>query len=95
LELANQAIGERNNLINQYRNRLNNLQDERDIIANRLDIAWARFMTERLETRSLRRQRLALRIANRQLQIRLMNPGPIIAPPPPPPQPVEQIWLLL
>src|ERR1044071_6743771 len=94
-ELANQAIGERNNLINQYRNRLNNLQDERDVIANRLDIAWARFMTERLETRSLRRQRLALRIANRQLQIRLMNPGPIIAPPPPLPQPVEQIWLLL
>ena len=96
LEMANRAIGERNTLINQYRNQLNNLQDERDVLANRLDIAWARFMTERLETRSLRRQRLALRIANRQLQIRLMNPGPIIAPPPPPPpQPVEQIWLLL
>ena len=97
LEMANRAIGERDTLINQYRNRLNNLQDERDVIANRLDIAWARFMTERLETRSLRRQRLALRIANRQLQIRLMNPGPIIAPPPPLPipQPVEQIWLLL
>src|ERR1044072_6615162 len=82
LEMANRAIGERDTLINQYRNRLNNLQDERDVIANRLDIAWARFMTERLETRSLRRQRLALRIANRQLQIRLMNPGPIIVPPP-------------
>jgi chromosome segregation ATPase len=93
LEMAERAIGERDTLINQYRNRLNNLQDERDIIADRLDVAWARFMTERLETRSLRRQRLALRIANRQLQIRLMNPGPIIAPPPP--QPVEQIWLLL
>jgi len=95
LEMANRAIGERDVLINQYRNRLNNLQDERDVLVDRLDIAWARFMTERLETRSLRRQRLALRIANRQLQIRLMNPGPIIAPPPPIPQPVEQIWLLL
>src|ERR1043165_7207946 len=94
LEMANRAIGERDTLINQYRNRFNNLQDERDVIANRLDIAWAQFMTERLETRSLRRQRLALRIANRQLQIRLINPGPIIAPPPPL-QPVEQIWLLL
>jgi len=94
LEMANRAIGKRDVLINQYRNRLNNLQDERDVLANRLDIAWARFMTERLETRSLRRQRLALRIANRQFQIRL-NPGPIIAPPPPIPQPVEQIWLLL
>ena len=95
LEMANRAIGERDVLINQYRNRLNNLQDERDVLVDRLNIAWARFMTERLETRSLRRQRLALRIANRQLQIRLMNPGPIIAPPPPIPQPVEQIWLLL
>jgi len=95
LEMANRAIGERDVLINQYRNRLNNLQDERDVLVDRLDIAWARFMTERLETRSLRRQRLALRIANRQLQIRLMNLGPIIAPPPPIPQPVEQIWLLL
>ena len=96
LKMANRAIGKRDVLINQYRNRLNNLQDERDVLANRL-VAWARFMTERLETRSLRRQRLALRIANRQLQIRLMNPGPIIAPPPPLPipQPVEQIWLLL
>ena len=97
LEMANRAIGERDVLINQYRNRLNNLQDERDVLANRLDIAWARFMTERLETRSLRRQRLALRIANRQLQIRLMNPGPIIAPPPPIPQPpLPNIsWLML
>src|SRR5881398_1005423 len=95
LEMANRAIGERDVLINQYRNRLNNLQDERDVLVDRLDIAWARFMTERLETRSFRRQRLALRIANRQLQIRLMNPGPIIAPPPPILQPVEQIWLLL
>ena len=100
LEMAERAIGERDTLINQYRNRLNNLQDERDVIADRLDIAWARFMTERLETRSLRRQRLALRIANRQLQIRLMNPGPIIAPPPPPP-PIQQpplpniSWLML
>ena len=99
LEMANRAIGERDTLINQYRNRLNNLQDERDVIANRLDIAWARFMTERLETRSLRRQRLALRIANRQLQIRLMNPGPIIVPPPLPPiqqPPLPNIsWLML
>ena len=96
LEMAERAIGERDTLINQYRNRLNNLQDERDVLADRLDVAWARFMTERLETRSLRRQRLVLRIANRQLQIRLMNPGPIIPPPPPAiPQPVEQIWLLL
>jgi len=94
LEMAERAIGERDTLINQYRNRLNNLQDERDVLADRLDVAWARFMTERLETRSLRRQRLVLRIANRQLQIRLMNPGPII-PPPPIQQPVEQIWLLL
>src|SRR3989440_251075 len=89
LEMANRVIGERDVLINQYRNRLNNLQDERDVLVDCLDIAWARFMTERLETRSLRRQRLALRIANRQLQIRLMNPGPIIAPPPPIPQPVD------
>src|SRR5947199_3308441 len=66
LEMANRAIGERDVLINQYRNRLNNLQDERDVLVDRLDIAWARFMTERLETRSLRRQRLVLRIANRQ-----------------------------
>ena len=44
-------------------------------------------MTERLETRSLRRQRLVFRIANRQLQIRLMNPGSIIAPPSPIQQP--------
>ena len=95
LEMAERAIGERDTLINQYRNRLNNLQNERDVIADRLDIAWARFMTERLETRSLRRQRLVLRIANRQLQIRLMNPGPIIPPPPQKQQPVEQIWLLL
>ena len=97
LEIANRAIGERDTLINQYRNQLNNLQDERDVIANRLDIAWARFMTERLETRSLRRQRLALRIANRQLQIRLMNPGPIIVPPPPIQQPpLPNIsWLML
>ena len=97
LEMANRAIGERDTLINQYRNRLNNLQDERDVIANRLDIAWARFMTESLETRSLRRQRLALRIANRQLQIKLMNPGPIIPPPPPIQQPpLPNIsWLML
>ena len=53
--MAEQAIGERDTLINQYRNRLNNLQDERDVIADRLDIVWARFMMERLETRSLRR----------------------------------------
>ena len=97
LEMANRAIGERDVLINQYRNRLNNLQDERDVLVDRLNIAWARFMTERLETRSLRRQRLALRIANRQLQIRLMNPGPIIASLPPIPQlPLPNIsWLML
>ena len=86
-------------MINQYRNRLNNLQDERDVLVDRLDIAWAQFMTERLETRSLRRQRLALRIANRQLQIRLMNLGPIIAPPSPLPiqqPPLPNIsWLML
>ena len=98
LEMAERAIGERDTLINQYRNQLNNLQNERDVIADRLDVAWARFMTERLETRSLRRQRLVLRIANRQLQIRLMNPGPII---PPPPLPIQQpplptiSWLML
>src|SRR5204862_7954534 len=74
LKMANRAIGKRDVLINQYRNRLNNLQDERNVLVDRLDIAWARFMTERLETRSLRRQRLALRIANRQLQIRLWVP---------------------
>ena len=96
-EMANRAIGERDTLINQYRNQLNNLQDERDVVVARLDIAWARFITERLETRSLRRQRLALRIANRQLQIKLMNPGSIIAPPPPIPQPpLPNIsWLML
>ena len=97
LEMAERAIGERDVLINQYRNRLNNLQNERNVIADRLDIAWARFMTERLETRSLRRQRLALRIANKQLQIRLMNLGPIIPPPPPiqqPPLPTIS-WLML
>ena len=97
LEMAERAIGERDTLINQYRNRLNNLQDERDVLADRLDVAWARFMTERLETRSLRRQRLVLRIANRQLQIRLMNPGPIIPLPPPIQQPpLPNIsWLML
>ena len=65
--MANRAIGKKNILINQYKNQLNDLQDERDVLANRLDIAWAQFMIERLETRSLRRQRLVLRIANRQL----------------------------
>ena len=83
LEMANQAISERDILINQYRNWL-------DVLADRLDIAQARLMTERLETRSLRRQRLALRIANRQLQIRLMNPGPIIVSQPPLP---NILWL--
>ena len=48
LEMANQAISERDILINQYRNWL-------DVLADRLDIAYARFMTERLKTRSLRR----------------------------------------
>src|ERR1044072_183326 len=71
LEMANRAIGERDILINKYRNWL-------DVLADRLDIAQAWFMTERLETRSLRRQRLALKIANKQFQIRLMNPGSII-----------------
>ena len=85
LEIANQAISERDILINQYRNWL-------DVLADRLDITQARFMTERLETRSLRRQRLALRIVNRQLQIRLMNLDPIIAPQPPLP---NISWLML
>src|ERR1044072_6147837 len=92
LKIANQAISERDILINQYRNWL-------DVLADRLDIAQTRFMTERLEIRSLRRQRLSLRIANRQLQIRLINPGPIIAPPPLPPiqqPPLPNIsWLML
>ena len=81
LERAGQALAERDTLINNYQIRLENCRTERGIIENR-------YLREQLITRSLTRQRLALRIANRQLQIRLMNPPPAI-------QPVEQIWLLL
>jgi len=88
LEQANHGIAERDILINRYRNTLLMLRDERDV-------ALARYMTERLETRSLTRQRLALRIANRQLQIRLMNP-PVVIPPPIPQPPLPNIsWLML
>jgi chromosome segregation ATPase len=86
LDRARVDIDERDVLINRYRIALNDCQDEKDV-------AWARYMTEQLRTRSLIRQRLALKIANRQLQIRLMNPPVVI--PPPIPQPVNQIWLLL
>jgi len=88
LEQANHVIAERDILINRYRNALNTCRGERDV-------ALARYMTERLETRSLTRQRLALRIANRQLQIRLMNP-PVVIPPPIPQPPLPNIsWLIL
>ena len=88
LNLARADIGTRDGLINRYRNTLNTCRDERDIIQ-------ARYMTEQLETRSLRRQRLALRIANRQLQIRLMNP-PVVIPQPIPQLPLPNIsWLML
>ena len=88
LNLARADIGTRDGLINRYRNAFNTCRDERDIIQ-------ARYMTEQLETRSLRRQRLALRIANRQLQIRLMNP-PVVIPQPIPQLPLPNIsWLML
>ena len=88
LEQANHVIAERDILINRYRNALNTCRDERDI-------ALARYMTEWLKTRSLTRQRLALRIANRQLQIRLMNPPVVIPPPIPQPLLPNISWLIL
>jgi chromosome segregation ATPase len=88
LERARTDIAERDVLINRYRNTLNIYQDERDI-------ARARYMIEQHNTRTLTRQRLALRIANRQLQIRLLNP-PVVIPPPIPQPPLPNIsWLML
>ena len=88
LDRARAGIDERDVLINQYRNAFNTCRYEGDVIQ-------ARYMTEQLVTRSLRRQRLALRIANRQLQIRLMNP-PVVIPPPIPQPPLPNIsWLML
>jgi chromosome segregation ATPase len=81
LERAGQALAERDIVINNYQIRLENCRTERGILENR-------YLREQLITRRLTRQRLALRIANRQLQIRLMNPPPAI-------EPVRQIWLLL
>ena len=88
LDHARTVIAERDIIINQYRNRIRNYQDERTLLT-------ARFGAEQLLTRRLTRQRLALRIANRQLQIRLMNP-PVVIPPPIPQPPLPNIsWLML
>lgn len=83
LNQAEQEVININVLLNQSNIRLANLYDERDILL-------ARYMTEQLITKSLKRQKLALKLTNRQLQIRLMN-----APINPPPQPINEIWLLL
>jgi chromosome segregation ATPase len=88
LERARIGIAERDILINRYRNRIQNHQDERFYIT-------ARFEAEKLSSRRLKRQILALRIANRQLQIRLMNPS-VVIPPPIPQLPLPNIsWLML
>ena len=80
LEQARRDVAERDILLNQYNVRLRNCQHERGIIATRYDVMLARYRTEQIITRSLTRQRMALKIANRQLQIRLMNPPAIIPP---------------
>jgi hypothetical protein len=76
--LLNQRLAERDAQLRNYR------RERVDMIAH--------YRSEQLLTRRLTRQRLLLKMANRQLQIRLLNP-PIIAPPPP--QRIDQVWLLL
>ena len=96
LERAGHTIAERDILLNQQNGQLRNCQHERGVIATRHDVMLARYRTEQIITRSLTRQRMALKIANRQLQIRLMNP-PAIVPPPliQPIQLIDQSWLIL
>ena len=77
---------ERDILLNQSNTRLEDCRNERGYMS-------ALYRAERTVNKSLVRQRLALKIANRQLQIRLLNPP--IAPIPAPPQQIDQIWLLL
>ena len=82
-----------------YHYQLNVCQNERDTLLTHNRNLWfegsvekARYKTEQIISKSLRRQKIALKIANRQLQIRLVNPPPII---PPPPLANQTIWLLL
>ena len=83
LQQTRVTVAEKDILLNQSNTRLETCRNERDYMS-------ALYRAELTVNRSLARQRLALKIANRQLQIRLMNP-PINAPPPP----IDQIWLLL
>jgi hypothetical protein len=83
------------NLINQSER----LEANHDLLVGELQRHLGNFReTERADQhhiRRLKRRIFILKIANRQLQIELMN-APLVAPPPiPPPQPIDQIWLLL
>jgi predicted nucleic acid-binding Zn-ribbon protein len=76
--------------INRKDNRIAWTNIRLDGTTDRLNDALGMLKLEQIENKRLRRQRLVLRIANQQLQIRLMN-APVIAPP----QPITQVWLSL
>lgn len=85
LDRARQDIADKDYELDLCKLRIRNFKDEKAFLS-------VHYRAEQTVNRSLVRQRLALKIANRQLQIRLMNP-PIIIPPPPPTN--QTIWLLL
>lgn len=102
LDWAKQDIIELGFIITQRNARIENLLDERAILSIRIAncryeraLISAHYRAEQTVNRSLTRQRLALRIANRQLQIRLLNP-PVVIPPPILQPPLPNIsWLML
>ena len=67
MEWARHDVAERDILLNQYNVQLRNCQHERGVIATRYDVMLARYRTEQIITRSLTRQRMVLKFANRQL----------------------------